>query len=237
MPTNSKLADAAIAMNKALEALGVDFGIFGGYAIAVLGGPRESKDIDCTVNCTKDWLVEKLSQVEGFRSMGNTRPDLAQFIYGDSGVLIECFPSTASELPKGLSLADLPPASMSNLRTQRVQIKGEKAGQDFTKILDPVFLFKGKLQAAATRGKHSDAADLIFLEKCHSDMLRARNNELNRRQIGKALMRFPHLEYCFQRLGVDLAACKAVTKESEISSPTPDLNSVQNALLFNLRAR
>ncbi|KAI7127162.1 hypothetical protein KC324_g17448, partial [Hortaea werneckii] len=129
--------------------------------------------------------------------------------------------------------------SMSNLRTQRVQIKGEKAGQDFTKILDPVFLFKGKLQAAATRGKHSDAADLMFLEKQHNDMLKARNNELNRKQIGMTLKRFPHLEYCFQRLGVDLAACKAATEETEIPSGTslaPDLNSVQNALLFNLRA-
>ena len=95
MPSFGKLSDAAIAICKALDELGVDFGIFGGYAIAMLGGPRESKDIDCVVNCDKEWLVRQLSRIEGFQSMGNTRPDLAQFIFGNSNVLLELFPSTA----------------------------------------------------------------------------------------------------------------------------------------------
>jgi hypothetical protein len=96
MPSITKLSDAAIAINDACREIGVEFGIFGGYAVAVLGGPRESKDIDCVVNCEKEWLVEKLSQIRGFRSMGNTRADLASFLYGDENILIEFFPGKFS---------------------------------------------------------------------------------------------------------------------------------------------
>jgi len=93
MPTQGKLADAAVATCRALDTLNIDFGIFGGCAVAILGGPRQSKDVDCVVDCNKEWLVQRLSEMEGFRSMGNSRPDLAQFIFGESNVLIEFFPS------------------------------------------------------------------------------------------------------------------------------------------------
>lgn len=106
MPSLSKLSDAAIAICKALDELGVDFGIFGGYAVAVLGGPRESKDIDCVVNCSKDWLVQKLSKVDGFRSSGNVRPDFASFLYGEHNILLEFFPSTFSLSPTICSSSD-----------------------------------------------------------------------------------------------------------------------------------
>ena len=42
-----RLNDAAIALSRVLSDARIKFGIFGGYAIAVLGGQRESKDIDC----------------------------------------------------------------------------------------------------------------------------------------------------------------------------------------------
>lgn len=95
MPALAKLSDAAIALSKALDDLNVDHGIFGGFAVAAIGGPRESKDIDCAVGCSKEWLVSALSKVKGFKSMGNSRPDLAQFLYGDGNVLVEFFPSTS----------------------------------------------------------------------------------------------------------------------------------------------
>lgn len=61
-----------------------------------LGGPRESKDLDCVVNCDKEWLVQRLSRVAGFRSMNNIRTDLAQFIFGEANLLVESFPSRES---------------------------------------------------------------------------------------------------------------------------------------------
>lgn len=93
MPTSEDLSDVAIAIGRAMDRLGIPFGIFGGYAIATLGGPRESKDIDCAVNCTKEWLVSNLSENDGFKSMGNKRQDIVTFLWGDRNVLVEFFPS------------------------------------------------------------------------------------------------------------------------------------------------
>lgn len=93
MVSAKDLGDAAIAIRESLDELGVQFGIFGGYAIAALGGPRESKDIDCVVSCEKQWLVERLKSRSEFRYMANSRKDLAAFLYGDRGVLVEFFPS------------------------------------------------------------------------------------------------------------------------------------------------
>ena len=126
---------------------------------------------------------------------------------------------------------------MSAISTQRVQVSGEKSGVKVTRILDPDFICKGKLQAAATRAKHSDAADLLYLEGRHNAALRARNKDLNRRHAGTALKRHPHLERSFARLGLDMEACKGAAKDIDISAVVrPEPNSVQNALLFNLRA-
>ncbi|KAF1818434.1 uncharacterized protein K489DRAFT_413725 [Dissoconium aciculare CBS 342.82] len=222
MPSTPKLSDAAIAISKALgDQLGVEFGIFGGFAIAVLGGPRESKNIDCVVNCSKEWLVNNLGKIDGFRSTGNSRPDLASFLYGENHVLLECFPT-----------------SMEQLETMRVEVRGEKAGLGQTAILDPVLCFKGKLQAAATRAKFSDAVGLLFLEGQHGQMLRDRNKEFNRYHVGMAMKRYPHLELAFVRLGVNMEACKAVAKDVDvhvIETRPPEPHSVQNALLYNMR--
>ena len=93
MTTIAELSDAAIAICRVLDQSGVKFGIFGGFAVSALGGPRGSKDIDCVVHCSKEWLVERLKSVPSFQTMGNTRPDLAKFLFGKSHVLIEFFPS------------------------------------------------------------------------------------------------------------------------------------------------
>ena len=93
MVTAEDLGDAAIALARALDELRIPGGIFGGVGVGVLGGPRESKDIDCLVHCRKDWLVTKLSQKADFKSMGNKRPDIATFLWGPCNILVECFPS------------------------------------------------------------------------------------------------------------------------------------------------
>ncbi|KXS93549.1 hypothetical protein AC578_4972 [Pseudocercospora eumusae] len=221
MPSFGKLSDAAIAIEQALAPQGVDFGIFGGYAVAVLGGPRESKDIDCAIGCTKEWLVENLGRVPGFRSTGNARADLASFLYGNDNILIEFFPT-----------------SLSMMRTMRVEVTGQQTGKKTTVILHPVFLYKGKLQAAATRAKHSDSVDLLFLEGKHLAELAARNHELNKRHVGMALKRYPHLLHSFQRLGINIADCTALAQDidiEEIAAQRPAANAVQNGLLWNTR--
>lgn len=128
-------------------------------------------------------------------------------------------------------------ASMSVIQTKQVQVRGEKSGVQSTKILDPVFVYKGKLQAAATRAKHSDAVDLLFLEGENTVALRASDNQFSRHHVGAALKRYPHLEHSFVRLGLDLRACKEAAKDIDLGA-LPAIsppNAVQNGLLFNLR--
>lgn len=126
---------------------------------------------------------------------------------------------------------------MSVVRTMQVQVRGEKSGIRPTKILDVVFLYKGKLQAAATRAKHSDAADLLYLEGEHQATLKTHKSQFSRHHVGMALKRYPHLEHSFGRLGLDLKACKETAKDVDLQAlpATPAPNAVQNGLLFNVR--
>lgn len=117
---------------------------------------------------------------------------------------------------------------MSVIQTTQVEVRGEKSGIQTTKILDPVFVYKGKLQAAATRAKHSDAADLLYLEGEHQAALRAHHRQFSRHRIGMALKRYPHLEHSFERLRLDLKACKAAARD--IDANTLPANSPPNAV-------
>ncbi len=56
----ARLNDAAIRLCQLLDAANIKHGIFGGYAIGVLGGPRESKDIDCIASTSKQALIHLL---------------------------------------------------------------------------------------------------------------------------------------------------------------------------------
>ena len=106
-----------------------------------------------------------------------------------------------------------------------------------TKILDPCTIFKGKLQATALRQplKHTDAADLVYLEGRFNAYIKPRNAELSPTLVGMALKRHSHLRSAFQRLGVDLKACEAAAQryDPERHPPQPK-NSVQQALLYGL---
>ncbi|GAB7336731.1 hypothetical protein MBLNU13_g10831t2 [Cladosporium sp. NU13] len=222
MPFTGDLSDAAIAIREVLDDLEVQFGIFGGFAIATLGGPRESKDIDCAVHCTKEWLVEKLRKIEGFKPMDNQRPDIVTFLWGDRNVLLEFFPT-----------------SMLNMTTIRMEVTGRRSGKSTTQILDPVIIFKGKLYATSMRNKYSDAADLIWLETNFLPELRSRSRELSRHMIGRVIRRHPHLERTFGAIiGEEaLEAATATAREQDVDQlSTIEQNQVQNGLLFGLPA-
>ena len=91
-----RLNDAAIALNRILSRNGVKFGIFGGYAVATLGGPRESKDVDCLASVTKQQIISLLSGKEGFEYLSQGREDYVAFFWSDKpnrerAVLVEIF--------------------------------------------------------------------------------------------------------------------------------------------------
>lgn len=89
--------DAAIALSRVLTTAGIRFGIFGGYAIATYGGPRQSKDIDCLAAGNKQQLLDLLDGEEGFAAVNQSRDDYVAFVWSDKpdcsgGILVEIFP-------------------------------------------------------------------------------------------------------------------------------------------------
>lgn len=91
-----RLNDAAIALHRVFSREQIAFGIFGGYAIASLGGPRESKDVDCLVSASKDQILRLLGSVQGFQFIPQSRQDYAAFFWSDradrgNAVLVEIF--------------------------------------------------------------------------------------------------------------------------------------------------
>jgi hypothetical protein len=75
--------------------------------------------------------------------------------------------------------------------------------------LDPVYIFKGKLRAAAARAKFHDLADLRWLEQKFDVTLQQGRNEFNLENVGLAMKRYPELESLFVCIGVDITAAKA----------------------------
>lgn len=92
----SRLNDAALAMFRILDAAGIKHGIFGGYAISTLGGPRESKDVDCIASASKQQIVALMDGKEGFQLINQSREDYVAFFWSDipdrrNAVLVEIF--------------------------------------------------------------------------------------------------------------------------------------------------
>jgi hypothetical protein len=91
-----RLNDAAISLHRILSRHHVHSGIFGGYAIGVLGGARESKDIDCIASISKEEVISLLDGKEGFTAVPQTRQDYVAFLWSDKpdgrqAVLVENF--------------------------------------------------------------------------------------------------------------------------------------------------
>lgn len=92
----ARLNDAAISLHRVLSQNNVHFGVFGGYAIGVLGGARESKDIDCIASVSKQQIIDLLDGKDGFISVPQSRQDYVAFLWADkpdrsNAVLVEIF--------------------------------------------------------------------------------------------------------------------------------------------------
>lgn len=97
MVVQNRLNDAAIALNQVLASSNVKFAIFGGYAVTALGGPRESKDIDCIAKVSKEEAIRLLDKKNGFAVVPQTRQDYVAFLWSvpsdpRNAVLVEIFP-------------------------------------------------------------------------------------------------------------------------------------------------
>jgi len=91
-----RLNDAAMTLYLVLSEANVKHGVFGGFAIETLGGPRETKDIDCIASATKSQIISLLDGKRGFQFVNQTRPDYVAFLWSESpdrsnAVLVEIF--------------------------------------------------------------------------------------------------------------------------------------------------
>lgn len=122
---------------------------------------------------------------------------------------------------------------MQSVQPTYKQVVGQTAGRGYTSHLDPTYIFKGKLRAAATRGKFHDSADLRWLEGRHSAELVQRKYELNLEYVGLAMKRYPELELVFSRIGLDITAAKAKAAPLDLKNlPPPQQGDVQKGLFM-----
>ncbi|KAK7544377.1 uncharacterized protein J3D65DRAFT_663627 [Phyllosticta citribraziliensis] len=194
MVHQQRLNDAAIAMYATLQASGIKFGIFGGYAVSVMGGNRESKD-------------------NGFKAIPQTSEDYVTFLWSENPtVLVEIF---CARFPGAVY-------TLQNIQATTRTVSGATLGTKPASFLDPFYIFKGKQHAAATREKFHDAADLRWLESHFRDHIKARRDKLDLRLVGLAVKRYPELGLAFGRLGVDVPRAQAAAKSVDLNKlPNP----------------
>ncbi|KAL9075495.1 MAG: hypothetical protein Q9161_001567 [Pseudevernia consocians] len=212
-----RLSDAAIALHRAFTAENVKYGIFGGYAVSILGGPRDSKDVDCIAALSKEQVVSILSRQPQFTLVPQTRTDYVAFFWNDDPrfagdhVFVEVF---TEKFPGKLLF-----------------VTGSKLGKHQIAILYPFTIFKGKLRATATRSKFSDTVDLRWLEGNFPNVFQQNANQLNLEDVGKSIKNYPELELLFRRIGVDIEAAKAKGANTKTASSTPQHGGVQRGIL------
>lgn len=121
---------------------------------------------------------------------------------------------------------------MRNVQASLATINGQSLGSGPSAFLDPVYLFKGKLRAAATRAKFHDSADLRWLEGYFGQVIQPRVAELNLQYVGLATKRYPELELLFTRLHIDVAMAKSAASNLDPNNlPRPAPGDVQEGLL------
>ena len=92
----TRLNDATIASQQILKKQKIVLGTFGGYAIGLLGGPRESKEVDSPIFASKEQGVKALDGKHGFKVVPQSREDYVAFLWSDhvdysDAVLLEFF--------------------------------------------------------------------------------------------------------------------------------------------------
>jgi hypothetical protein len=121
---------------------------------------------------------------------------------------------------------------MNNVVTLNVSVSGQLAASGPVSLLDPVYIFKGKLRAAATRGKFHDSADIRWLASRSADKLKAQRSDFNLDHVGLAIKRYPELELTFRSLGVDVGKAKERVASVELNQlPPPRRGDVQSGIL------
>ncbi|PKY07173.1 hypothetical protein P168DRAFT_324609 [Aspergillus campestris IBT 28561] len=200
-----RLNDAAIALNYHLTQNQTPHGIFGGYAITVLGKTRETDNIDCLASITKHECITLLNGKSGFVAKPRPRQDWIQFEWseesGEPGSPIRV--KIICEMFGGAKY------NMSGVQPISRSVEGRYFRKGPCCLLDPFLIFKGKVCVAASRSKSRDFEDIQWLADRYGPVIRERWREIKPRYIGFAMRRHPELEHLFGQLQVDISEAKA----------------------------
>ncbi|KAK7525489.1 uncharacterized protein IWZ02DRAFT_237616 [Phyllosticta citriasiana] len=170
MVHQQRLKDAAIAMYATLQASGIKFGIFGGYAVSVLGGNRESKDVDCIVSVSKQEILHILDGKNGFKALPQTREDYVAFLWSENPTeLVEIFCAKFPDTPSKTSKRPSTPSQAPNSAPSRPPSSTPSTSSRASCTQPP----RGE--------KFHDAADLRWLESHFRDHIKARKDGLDLR--------------------------------------------------------
>lgn len=113
-----------------------------------------------------------------------------------------------------------------DIKMRQVNVVGDLLKGDHSiYLLDPFYIFKGKLRIVATRQKYYDATDLRQLESKYRNILLERYSEINIGYIGLTLKKSLELEACFQRIGVNIEAVKKRVASVDLSKLPPLVKS------------
>lgn len=103
MPSFAQVSEAAVAVSYALDSSEVEYGFFGGFAVAALGRRRDHDHFDravCAVGCTKAYLLTHLKNFSRFILTNDDegRPDIATYAFKPDMVMIDFYPSMCFHL-------------------------------------------------------------------------------------------------------------------------------------------
>jgi hypothetical protein len=91
-----RLNDAAIMLHLSLDDSRIKYAVIGGYAITHFGGNRQTKDIDCVANASKQQIINALDTYAGLTVVSQDRDDYVGISWSDKpyhsdAVLIQHF--------------------------------------------------------------------------------------------------------------------------------------------------
>jgi len=205
------LSDAALALSRILTFHRVHHGFFGGFAIlSTTPSPsRETKDLDVLVSAAKSTITSLLSRRSNWLEIPQNREDYIAYFYrspsassassllsedGEDGdddatmVLVEMFVGHQAERF---------PVSKNCVLT------GRRMGVSYVPILSEEYLFRGKLNAAATRGKKGDVQDLRYLVEKYGGIIRERGLDgVDKTVVKEAVRRHPELKAVLGKVGI-----------------------------------
>jgi hypothetical protein len=208
------LSDAALALSRILTFHRIHHGFFGGFAILSTSPcpSRETKDLDVLVSATKSSITSLLSARHGWLEIPQCREDYVAFFYKSphtsSSASSTC--SSASEsteeegCPEPMVLVEMFVGHQASRFpvSQNCILKGKHMGVSYVPILDPSYLFRGKLHAAATRGKQGDAQDILYLVSEYGSELKERLDGVDKTVVKHAVQRHPELKRALEKVGV-----------------------------------